>query len=708
MKKKYKYGIILPLKESFLKKSSGAVSIFVNEYLKNSKLSRDTVVFTNKLNGEYLNKNVIGIDGQNTFFSNLNYIKKICKTNIFKNLDHVEIHNRPLYAEYIKKEYPQKKISLFLHNTFYSKNTITNNNKKEYLLYNCDSIVFVSNFLRKQFFDNLNINDRNNVHVIYNSVSNIKKINTKKNNIIVFAGKLNKSKGFNIFVKVITKILDKFPNWQSYVIGNEKREKYKLNHKNLIVKNWISHKQLLNIYHKSSISVVNPLWDEPFGRTALESSSRGCAVITSNVGGLPETFKNNLVLKKNNEKELFKVLNNLILNSKKLSIIQRNNFKDQLIKNSIEAKKIDNLKINHEKKIRNINNHYRIIHVGVFGEKQNYRTYNLSIANKISNGLIKNNHHVVNIDYRSKKFESNNFGLNNFFIKSNFDDEILKITDNYNPDLILLGHNNILKRETIITIKDTYRAKIALWYEDHITKNDPNAIKNLQLIEKNHDLIDQYFITTHKSHLKTKIEHKKIHFLPMPVDESVEKYSFYNQKNKSKDLFFAISHGVNRGVLKKNHLDNRVKFINNLIKYNTILRFNFLGFNNHQPKWNEDLFEEMKKSYFALNLSRGGPYKYTSSNRIATYVGNGMPTFVDKRLKFSDFFKKNELIFYKNEKDIINQINSLLENPKKIFNIGKKGKIKYFKLFKNTIISDFIISKTFNIKGKYNYIWEKK
>ena len=37
----------------------------------------------------------------------------------------------------------------------------------------------------------------------------------------------------------------------------------------------------------------------------------------------------------------------------------------------------------------------------------------------------------------------------------------------------------------------------------------------------------------------------------MPVDKSVEKYSFYNEKYKSKDLFFGISHGVNRGILKK-------------------------------------------------------------------------------------------------------------------------------------------------------------
>ncbi len=707
MKKKYKYGIILPLKESYRQKSSGAVSIFVNEYLKNSMVAKDTVVFTNKSKGTYLSKNVCEIDSYNTFFSNLNYIKKICKTNIFKYLDHVEIHNRPLYAEYIKKNYPKIKISLFLHNTFYEKNSVINNKKKHYLLNNLDSVIFVSNFLKKQFFNNLNINDRNNSHIIYNSVSKAKIFNKKKQKIIVFAGKLNKSKGFNIFINVIAKILDKFPKWRGYIIGNEKREKYKFNHKNLIVRNWISNKELLNIYDKSSISVVNPRWNEPFGRTALESSSRGCAVITSQVGGLPETFDNNLILKNNNEKELYKFLCELILNPKKLFKIQKYNFNNQKINNLVEAKKIDNLKIKNDSKIKNINNQFKIIHVGVFGEKQSYRTYNLSLANKISNGFIKNNHHVINIDYRAK-IENNKFGIDNFFINSDLDKEILRIIENYKPDLILLGHNNIFKRETLYKISNIFRIKIALWYEDHVTKNDPNAIVNLKLIEKNHDLIDQYFITTHKKYIKSKIKNQKIHFLPMPVDESIEKYTFYDEKNKSKDLFYGISHGVNRGVLKKNHFDNRTKFINNLIKYNKNLKFNFLGFNNHQPKWNDDLYNEMKNSYFALNLSRGGPYKYTSSNRIATYVGNGMPTFVDKDLKFSDFFNKNELLFYENEKDIIRQISLLIKNPKKIYNIGKNGKKKYFRLFKNTIISDFIISKTFRIKGKYNYIWEKK
>ena len=387
--------------------------------------------------------------------------------------------------------------------------------------------------------------------------------------------------------------------------------------------------------------------------------------------------------------------------------IQKENFKNQVIDSQIEAQKIDYLKKEKIKNIKNLNGQLKIIHIGVFGEKQNYRTYNLSLANKISNGFIKNNHHVINIDYRSR-FEKTKFAFNNFFINTDLDDDIYKIVENYKPDMVLLGHNNILNRDTVFKIKKKFNTKIVLWYEDHVTKNDPNAKKNLELIEKNHDLIDQYFITTHKKYIKSKINKSKINFLPMPVDESVEKFSFFKEKNKSKDLFFGISHGVNRGILKKGHYDNRIKFINNLIKNNTNLKFNFLGFNNHQPKWNEDLFEEMKVSNFALNLSRGGPYKYTSSNRIATYIGNGMPTFVDKKLKFSDFFNKNELLFYKDEKDIIKQISNLLKNPEKIYKIGKNGKKKYFRLFNNIIVSDYIISKTFKIKGKFSYIWEKK
>ena len=75
------------------------------------------------------------------------------------------------------------------------------------------------------------------------------------------------------------------------------------------------------------------------------------------------------------------------------------------------------------------------MHIGTFGEKQEYRTYYLSIANKISNGLIKNSHNVINYDYRIKL-------INKIFKKiiknTDIDRQILGYMQNFKPNLIYL------------------------------------------------------------------------------------------------------------------------------------------------------------------------------------------------------------------------------------------------------------------------------
>ena len=74
--------------------------------------------------------------------------------------------------------------------------------------------------------------------------------------------------------------------------------------------------KVLKIYDRTSIAVVCSRWEEPFGRTSLEASSSGCAVIISNRGGLPETITNGIILKKLNTKDLFNSINNLITKKK--------------------------------------------------------------------------------------------------------------------------------------------------------------------------------------------------------------------------------------------------------------------------------------------------------------------------------------------------------------------------------------------------------
>ncbi len=270
----------------------------------------------------------------------------------------------------------------------------------------------------------------------------------------------------------------------------------------------------------------------------------------------------------------------------------------------------------------------------------------------------------------------------------------------------MLGHNNILNRETINNIKSINGSKIALWYEDHLIEGGPNYKNNLNLIEKNQDLIDQYFVTTYPSSVKTIIPKKKLNYMPIPADENIENLEIYNHQNRYKDLFFALSHGVNFGKLKKNNTDEREVFLNDLIGKNKKFTFNMLGYGNEQPKWNYQYYEELSKCKMALNLSRGKPTKYTSSNRIASLVANGIMTFIDKKTKYSDFFSNEEMGFYSNAKDLLNQMDKLYGDINKINKISKNGKRRYFSIFNNSIISEYILFKTFDIKNKFKYIWE--
>ena len=92
-----------------------------------------------------------------------------------------------------------------------------------------------------------------------------------------------------------------------------------------------------------------------------------------------------------------------------------------------------------------------------------------------------------------------------------------------------------------------------------------------------------------------------------------------------------------------------------------------------------------------LNLSRGKPTKYYSSNRIASIMGNGLLTFVDEKVHMSDFFTKNEIIFYKNIKDLSEKIKFYAKKDNLRKKIAENGKKKYFKFFNETKIAEYFI-----------------
>tara|TARA_B100000427_G_scaffold329372_1_gene345283 strand:- start:3028 stop:5130 length:2103 start_codon:yes stop_codon:yes gene_type:complete len=691
-----KIATILPYKENYTYTNAGAAALWVRDFFKYSKYKKNNYIFGSTLTKDYLTKNYINVNlKNNSKFSSatIQYCNSLIK-KIKNKYDIVEIHNRPLVFIYLKKQIDSKFIIHF-HNDPLSMKGSKTVKERLFLLKNANKIIFISKWVQKRFFEGIDQKLIIDTDVIYHSIDKEKRL-SKKNNNIVFVGKLNPSKGYDIYRDAVIKILNEFKNWKAYSIGDEKRNKPIINHDRHFELGYLKQADVLKFLKKSEIAVVPSRWEEPFGRTSLEASSRGCATIISGRGGLSETTDHCVTLNKLTPDELYKEIKKLILNKsvrKKLQIEGLKNVK-HITKNTtiyidnIRKQLVDLFKINYNK------NKIRILNIYNVGQKLNHRLYNISLGKKFTNGFIRNGHDVLEISDRD--FIKQNRQLSFLGVYNKFQSYLIETFKNYNPNFIFFGHTNNISLETFDQIKNLSKnLTITQWNEDPIMPGLEVAKKNLNKISYYKDYVDHTFITTDPKVFKKQSNGlKNVHFLFVPVDKNIECYDVFNLTPRN-DLFYALSHGVNRATLKTGNNDPRIHFLNSLINKINGISYDFYGFENKEPIWGTNFYKALINSKMGLNLSRGIPTKYYSSNRIASLMGNGLLTFIDKKTLLNDIFNSNELIFYNNINDLADKIIFYKNKDEVRKKIARNGKNKYFKLFNEKRISNYIVQKSF-------------
>ncbi len=699
-----KIAILLPYKENFSKNYAGAVSIFVNNTYKLSKYRKNIHIYGSTKNLP-LSSNYKNINFEKKFLqsSSKNYLNYFFEKIQKQDINILEIHNRPHYIDFIDKNFKFKKI-LYFHNDPLEMQGSMLLDERINLIDKCDFIVFNSNWTKNRFLVGIKeLANKDKITVIPQSTSKVK-INFKnKQKIITFIGKLNDSKGYDIFGKAIIKILNKHKNWKALVIGDEPRQKLFFSHERLSILGFKNNDFILNKLKNVSISVIPSKWNEPFGRASLEASSRGCAIIRSDTGGLKETAKNTLIIKKFTSNEVFKKIELLIKNNSLRRKLQKETYKNFYLTNQFSSKKIDLLRrkilmksiYTPKSKINNL----KILHITNFNERFDGRLH-YNTGKRINNGLVRLGHNVLTISDRDV-ISSNRSLLDP---KSNkiLNDKIIKNFINFNPDLLVLGHADSVSAETIDFLKVKKKnLKIFQWFLDPISRKGPDYLSNKKRLLEKSKLIDVSFVTTDPNSLDFNL--KNGFFIPNPADRSFE--TLENYKNDCfHDLFFAMSHGVHRGKLKKGKHDNRETFLEKL-KKDTNINFNLFGVDKSQPVWGQNFLNELSKCKMGLNLSRGGPVKYYSSDRIAQLMGNGLLTFIDEKVGYTDFFNKNEIVTYKNANDLLEKIHKFKRDDKKRKKIAKQGRDKYLKYFNSTTIANYMINKTMGIKSKKKFLW---
>ena len=127
--------------------------------------------------------------------------------------------------------------------------------------------------------------------------------------------------------------------------------------------------------------------------------------------------------------------------------------------------------------------------------------------------------------------------------------------------------------------------------------------------------------------------------MPNPTDPSFEVLNNFDNDNCSMDVFFALSHGVHRGVLKRGKYDERADFVNKLVEETPNVKFDLYGINNVQPIWADTFLKSISNAKMGVNLSRGNPIKYYSSDRITQLIGNGLLTFIHKKTFYNKLYE---------------------------------------------------------------------
>lgn len=220
----------------------------------------------------------------------------------------------------ITKLFTSKKIIVHLH-AFSPLTTFKGKYSSLYLwiFEKSTAIVVLSSYWKKELLDVYPVHKK--IHVLYNACSS-KNINhhEDKRKIVLFAGTLNKRKGYKDLINAFGKISAKHPDWSLCLAGNGEIEQAKqlakslnLNEK-VLFSGWIESHIKEEIFNTADIFCL-PSYAEGFPMAVLDAFSYGLPVVATPVGGLPDILKhgeNALVFEPGNINALADNLDRLI------------------------------------------------------------------------------------------------------------------------------------------------------------------------------------------------------------------------------------------------------------------------------------------------------------------------------------------------------------------------------------------------------------
>lgn len=298
--KKPKIAVILPVREEFNNWHRGAIALCFADFTLHSQYKDNTTII-GATNSDFHELSYVEVKSWKKWYlrNNHAYANRIAAMVIMGQFTHVEVQNRPLTFNYLAKKLPASiALSLHFHNDPQVMKGLKTASQRQKVLNRAAAIYCVSDFIREQYIEGLN-EELEKVHVIYNGLDTQKTHSDKKEKIILFVGRIIPQKGALPLAQAFSIVAKSLPDWQFVVSGESKkgsstpyerstRESLAELGQQCLYTGYIQHSEVMNYFAKAEIAVVPSIFEEPFGRTALEALACSSALITSGSGGLAE------------------------------------------------------------------------------------------------------------------------------------------------------------------------------------------------------------------------------------------------------------------------------------------------------------------------------------------------------------------------------------------------------------------------------------
>jgi len=337
----------------------------------------------------------------------------------------------------------------------------------------------------------------------------------------------------------------------------------------------------------------------------------------------------------------------------------------------------------------------RILQIGN-AQMRRWGSARVSTEFKLYNGLVRNFHHVLHFSDRDMAAFLAPFKLRDLG-RGRVNRKLIEVADNFQPEMILLGHCDLIRNETLDEIRKLL-PNIRIAYRNV----DPLFVPhNVEAIHQRKSVVDTIFVTTAGKALDPfKDSRAEVFYMPNPTDQAVENLNNWEKSADELpyDLFFCGN--------SNEHTDRKQTVVALKQAFEgSEVNFKAFGYFGEPNVWGRDYDAVLAKSKMGLNLNRQeGDYLYSSA-RLAQLMGNGIVPLIYRAGSMERLLGENCVIFFKELDELVGKIRDINADDALRRELGRKGQAFYRENFSSCRVAQFIVEQTMEQPFSTDYCW---